>query len=218
MVYPRITWTDCCSATSCSAASGPCPCWAHPSAPGATPASRCRTRLQQLTSWSRAIFTSATPASPPPEEVSAVSRKILEAVLGEQWGCHTCFITRAFKPISSPPEDAGLPHPLPPRCWPQVWALPPWAIRSAASVLQAHFQRVVFHSGSPPDPGLSLQDFQTSYCELSEHNMPADSPRQRRHSPGTGGRTKYSRSAPGQYWDGGIIDYHFDLAQYRVKA
>lgn len=156
-------------------------------------------------------------SKPTPEEVSAVSRKILEAIMGENGGAHllshpriqTHVVTargRGFAASSSTPA--------------LVAGLGAAALNNTLSRqrLQSHFQRVVFHSGSPPDPGLSLQDFQTSYCELSEHNI-----LQTLHASGAiplvlAGEQNIPGAPTGQYWDGGIIDYHFDLSQYRGEG
>jgi hypothetical protein len=82
-------------------------------------------------------------------------------------------------------------------------------------LLKLHFQRVVFHSGQQPNPGLSLHDFHTHYCALREDNVAAAL-----HASGAipfvlTGERDIPGALPGQYWDGGIIDYHFDLGQYR---
>ena len=82
-------------------------------------------------------------------------------------------------------------------------------------LLKLHFQRVVFHSGEQPNPGLALHDFQTRYCRLRETNVAAAL-----HASGAipfvlTGERDIAGAPAGQYWDGGIIDYHFDLGQYR---
>jgi hypothetical protein len=81
-------------------------------------------------------------------------------------------------------------------------------------MLRLHFQRVVFHSGSQPSPGFALHDFDTHYCALHEDNVAAAL-----HASGAipfvlTGERDIPGAPPGQYWDGGIIDYHFDLGQY----
>ena len=82
-------------------------------------------------------------------------------------------------------------------------------------LLKLNFQRVVFHTGGAPNPGLALDDFGTGYCTLREDNVePA------LHASGAipfvlTGEKDIAGAPRGQYWDGGIIDYHFDLGQYR---
>ncbi len=49
-------------------------------------------------------------------------------------------------------------------------------------LLKFHFQRVLFHSGAEPNPGLALHDFHTRYCALREDNVVAVPARQRRHT------------------------------------
>ena len=85
-------------------------------------------------------------------------------------------------------------------------------------LLKLHFQRVVFHSGARPNPGLAFHDFQTHYCSLNEGNVGAAL-----HASGAipfvlTGERDIPAAPPGQYWDGGIIDYHFDLSQYQGEG
>jgi hypothetical protein len=80
------------------------------------------------------------------------------------------------------------------------------------------FQRVVFHSGHEPKPGLTLDDFDTRFCPLQEANVCASL-----HASGAipfllTGERDIAGAPPGQYWDGGIIDYHFDLGQYHGEG
>ncbi|MAT93749.1 MAG: alpha/beta hydrolase [Halioglobus sp.] len=82
-------------------------------------------------------------------------------------------------------------------------------------LLRTHFQRVVFHSPGEARVPLSLHDFDTVYGALDEHNLKAVL-----HASGSipfvlSGERDIPPGPAGQYWDGGIIDYHFDLAQYR---
>ena len=75
---------------------------------------------------------------------------------------------------------------------------------------------MVFHSGQQPNPGLALHDFHTHYCALREDNVAAAL-----HASGaipfvlTGERIspEHCQANTGM---GGIIDYHFDLGQYRA--
>ncbi len=85
-------------------------------------------------------------------------------------------------------------------------------------LLRLAFQRVVFHSSGPAKPGLSLEDFKTSYVRLNPDNLP-----RALHASGAipfvlSGERDIPGAPRGQYWDGGIIDYHFDLAQYRGEG
>jgi hypothetical protein len=81
-------------------------------------------------------------------------------------------------------------------------------------LLRFYFQRVVFHSGEQPSPQLDLHDFHTHYSALRPDNIT-----QTLHASGAipfvlTGERDIPGAPPGQYWDGGIIDYHFDLGQY----
>lgn len=85
-------------------------------------------------------------------------------------------------------------------------------------LLNQLFQRVVFHSGPQPRPELTLQDFNTQYVGLQADNVCASL-----HASGAipfllTGERDIVGAPPGQYWDGGIIDYHFDLGQYRGEG
>lgn len=85
-------------------------------------------------------------------------------------------------------------------------------------LLRHAFQRVVFHSAAEHNPGLSYHDFHTEYVPLSATNVaPA------LHASGSipfvlTGERDIPGAPPGQYWDGGIIDYHFDLDQYHGEG
>ncbi|MEP1469576.1 MAG: patatin-like phospholipase family protein [Halieaceae bacterium] len=81
-------------------------------------------------------------------------------------------------------------------------------------LLRHAFQRVVFHSKPKHNPELSFHDFHTRYVSLQQENLAAAL-----HASGSipfvlTGERDISGAPPGQYWDGGIIDYHFDLDQY----
>ena len=81
-------------------------------------------------------------------------------------------------------------------------------------LLNWSFQRVVFHSAAQPAPGLALQDFATTYAPLRADNL-----QRVLHASGAipfvlTGERNIPGAPPGQYWDGGIIDYHFDPGQY----
>lgn len=82
-------------------------------------------------------------------------------------------------------------------------------------LLHLHFQRVVFHNADQPQSEFDLHDFQTRYCALT-----ADNVARTLHASGAipfvlAGERDIPGAPTGHYWDGGIIDYHFDLAQHR---
>ena len=85
-------------------------------------------------------------------------------------------------------------------------------------LLRHAFQRVVFHSAPEHNPGLSYHDFHTAYVPLDRDNAAAAL-----HASGSipfvlTGERDIAGAPPGQYWDGGIIDYHFDLDQYHGEG
>jgi len=80
--------------------------------------------------------------------------------------------------------------------------------------LRHAFQRVVFHSGAMPLAGLPFEDFDTAYTPLNAGNLTAAL-----HASGAipfvlAGERDIANAPSGQYWDGGIIDYHFDLQRF----
>ena len=152
-------------------------------------------------------------AKPGPEEVTAVSRGILQSVLADSGAealvNHPRIRSHIVTARGKGPAASRRPAAL-------ATGMGVAALGNAVSrkLLRHQFQRVVFHSRAGGDPGLALNDFDTCYCPLT-----ADSVLPALHASGaipfvlTGERD--IPSAPrGQYWDGGIIDYHFDLANY----
>jgi hypothetical protein len=156
-------------------------------------------------------------SKPTAAEVSEVSREILRRVLGGAGAdalanhprIHSHIVTargRGAAGASSTPLLAT--------------GMGAAALGNAISrrLLSAQFQRVVFHSHAQPNPGLAFEDFATRYCRLREDNVATAL-----HASGAipfvlTGERDISGAPPGQYWDGGIIDYHFDLAQYRGEG
>ncbi|MBE9538666.1 MAG: patatin-like phospholipase family protein [Proteobacteria bacterium] len=150
---------------------------------------------------------------PSAEQVSAASLDILKRVLGESGAAQivghprvsTHIVTaRGRGPTAS--TSTGI----------MATGMGAAALGNAVSrqLLKLAFQRVVFHSGPMAKPQLSLHDFDSCFVTLDENNLaPA------LHASGSipfvlTGERDIPRAPPGQYWDGGIIDYHFDLAQF----
>jgi hypothetical protein len=81
---------------------------------------------------------------------------------------------------------------------------------ASRQLLPALFQRVIFTSAG--SPALPLDDFATVHCPLTEETVaPA------LHATGSiplllRGERDIAGAPQGHYWDGGIIDYHFDPA------
>ena len=83
------------------------------------------------------------------------------------------------------------------------------------NLLQSWFQRVVFSCRGYEDLDFSFEDFNTLHIPLSRDNareallasasIPFLMPGQRNIAGGP----------PGHYWDGGIVDYHFDFSNHR---
>lgn len=154
------------------------------------------------------------PDKPTPLEVSTTSLQMLERVLGESGidailhhpRLHTHIVTARGRGLAASTSRAPL-----------ATGMGAAALGNAVSreLLKLQFQRVVFHSGDRPDSTLTLEDFQTAYCPLNRANLTAAL-----HASGAipfvlTGERDIPGAPAGQYWDGGIIDYHFDLARLR---
>jgi hypothetical protein len=146
-------------------------------------------------------------------EVSTVSRDILDNLLGESGRAdlvnHPRIQTHIVTARGRGPAGAQSTPLL-------ATAMGAAALGNAVSrhLLKLNFQRVVFHTGTAPNPGLALDDFGTGYCHLREDNI-----ERALHASGAipfvlTGERDIPGAPRGQYWDGGIIDYHFDLGQY----
>ena len=153
-------------------------------------------------------------AKPGPEEVTAVSRGILQSVLADSGAealvNHPRIRSHIVTARGKGPAASRSPAAL-------ATGMGVAALGNAVSrkLLRHQFQRVVFHSSAGGSPGLELNDFDTRYCPLSPDSvLPA------LHASGAipfvlTGERDIPGAPKGQYWDGGIIDYHFDLAKYR---
>lgn len=154
-------------------------------------------------------------SKPTAEEVSAFSRGLLHRVFGAVGAAaivdHPRFRThivtaRARGPAGSPFKPA------------LASGMGAAAISNAIDrrLLAWSFQRVVFHSGAAATPGLALADFHTHFAPLTVGNTNAVL-----HATGSipfvlAGEPSIDQGPDGgHYWDGGIIDYHFDLSDYR---
>ncbi len=153
-------------------------------------------------------------SAPDAAEISEVSRGMLAQLLGENGGMHIVNHPRIRSHIVTArgrgPAGATSRTLL-------ATALGSAAFSNGVSrrLLRLYFQRVIFQSGLRPNAGLDLHDFQTHYVALSQRNVGAAL-----HASGSipfvlTGERDIDGAPPGQYWDGGIIDYHFDLEQFR---
>lgn len=153
-------------------------------------------------------------SKPTAAEVSEVSRNILDELLGENGAAelvnHPRIQTHIVTARGRGPAAARSTALL-------ASGMGAAALGNTVSrrLLNLNFQRVIFHSGATANPGLALEDFTTRYCRLQENSIGAVL-----HASGAipfvlTGEQDIPGAPPGQYWDGGIIDYHFDLTQYR---
>jgi len=74
------------------------------------------------------------------------------------------------------------------------------------------FQRVVFSSG--PSVGFDFQDFNTVHVPLAAANLKGSLLASGSIPFLMSGQRDLPGAPKGQYWDGGVIDYHFDLENY----
>ncbi len=150
---------------------------------------------------------------PTPAEISAASARMLEHLLGDDGASAIAAHPRIHSHIVTArgrgPAGASQPALL-------AAAMGAAAIGNSLHrrLLNLSFQRVVFHSGSHPAPLLELSDFETVYTPLRPATVPLAL-----HASGSipfllAGERDIAGAPAGQYWDGGIIDYHFDLRRY----
>ena len=83
------------------------------------------------------------------------------------------------------------------------------------NLLQSWFQRVVFSCRGYEDLDFEFEDFTTLHIPLS-----ADNAREALLASASipflmPGERDISGGPPGHYWDGGIVDYHFDFSNHR---
>jgi hypothetical protein len=83
-------------------------------------------------------------------------------------------------------------------------------------LLAKGFQRVVFSSGL--SRGFRFQDFDTLYVPLSADNLKPALIASGSIPFLMSGQRNVPGAPVGQYWDGGVIDYHFDLDNYADKG
>lgn len=150
---------------------------------------------------------------PTPAEVSRVSARILESMLGE----HGARAIVEHPKIRSHIITARGRGPAASTGGPLLGS----AMAAAAlgnslhrRLLHGGFQRVVFHSGEVADPALLLPGFSTCFTPLR-----TDTVARALHASGSipfvlTGERDIPGAPPGQYWDGGIIDYHFEPRRY----
>ena len=156
-------------------------------------------------------------SKPSAAEVSEVSRAILQSVLGDDGASQLVDNPRIRTHIVTARGRGPAASTSTPLLATGMGAA---ALGNTFSrrLLRLPFQRVVFHSGAAPSPGLVFHDFDTDFCGLRADNVaPA------LHASGAipfvlTGERDIPGAPPGQYWDGGIIDYHFDLGQYRGEG
>ena len=147
---------------------------------------------------------------PGPQEISAASSAMLKHILGDAGAARVAHNPRLHSYIVTArgrgPAAASNPALL-------AAGLGTAALANAVhrALLPGLFQRVVFASEGAPV--LPLTDFAAEQVALSERTVaPA------LHASGSipfvlAGERDIPGAPPGQYWDGGIIDYHFDPAQ-----
>ena len=81
--------------------------------------------------------------------------------------------------------------------------------------LESLFQRIIFEAGPATDVRYSPADFSTRRTPLTAHNAVAALMASAAIPYVFGGVTDPSAQTSATHWDGGIIDYHFDLGHLR---
>ncbi len=83
------------------------------------------------------------------------------------------------------------------------------------TLLQPWFQRVVFSSHGPAGLGFQFDDFNSLHVNLTPDNARAAILASGSIPFLMPGERDISAAPAGHYWDGGIVDYHFDFGNYR---
>ncbi|EED31553.1 alpha/beta superfamily hydrolase [gamma proteobacterium NOR5-3] len=146
---------------------------------------------------------------PDTREISAASMAMLAYIFGDRGTeelishplLHSYVLTARGRGLNSSGHRAGL-----------ALGMGSAAIANSLhrDLLTTQFQRVLFTSeGAPPLP---LEDFNSVQVPLQK-----DTVARALHASGSipfllAGERDIPRAPPGHYWDGGIIDYHFDLS------
>lgn len=156
--------------------------------------------------------------SPDQDEITTVSRGILDQVLGTDGARQIVENKRIITHI-------GTVRGRGPLALQQTFihgaglALAALSNIAHRSLLQPWYQRVIFSGdGTGEGAGMTFRDFSTEYVPLSTDNLTdalmasGSIPLTLRGVPTPAGAPK------GLYWDGGIVDYHHDLRAYTGKG
>lgn len=148
---------------------------------------------------------------PTPAEVSEISARMLADILGPDGG-EALINHRCLESHIVTARGRGLAGSV--RTFPLLAGMGMAAVGNAASrrLLSPSFQRVIFHSNGARL--LTPRDFATRHVALTAATVSAAL-----HASGAipfvlSGERDIPGAPRGQYWDGGIIDYHFDLADF----
>ena len=150
---------------------------------------------------------------PTTREISAVTRSMLSDLLGREGKQAILDETRLRTRIVTARAPVSVNPKRPLRMASHMASA---AVGNAVSrsVLQRHFQRVIFHSGSTPHEPLPISGFSTEFVPLEESSIAPAIHASSSIPAVLTGESNIHGAPPGHYWDGGIIDYHFDLAHF----
>jgi hypothetical protein len=130
------------------------------------------------------------------------------------WICeHPRFVTHIVTARGRGPNSAG--HP-----WPQAAGMALAGLSNALDrrLLQSWFQRVVFSCRGYEDLDFDFEDFSTLHIPLSRENARAALLASASIPFLMPGERDIAGGPPGHYWDGGIVDYHFDFSNHRGEG
>lgn len=159
------------------------------------------------------------PADPRPrtEIVGEQCRWVLDGYLEEadyRMLCdHPRFITHVVTARGRGPNSAK--HPVP-----QATGMVLAGLSNAfnRNLLQPWFQRVVFSCRGYEDLDFEFEDFDTLHIPLSVENARAALLASGSIPLLMPGERDIAGGPPGHYWDGGIVDYHFDFSNHRGEG
>ncbi len=126
---------------------------------------------------------------------------------------HPRFITHVVTARGRGPNSAK--HPVP-----QATGMALAGLSNALNrnLLQSWFQRVVFSCRGYEDLDFEFEDFDTLHIPLSLENARAALLASGSIPFLMPGERDVAGGPPGHYWDGGIVDYHFDFSNHRGEG
>jgi hypothetical protein len=149
-------------------------------------------------------------ASPGPAKVAAVLSAVLDTVLGER-GVDEILSHRWFRTHIVTAQGRGLARDGSPRALTAALLVAGALNIAARRTLSWQFTRTIFSSASDRRPFATLNDLPTRFVALTRDNL-RDALRASGSIPLVIDGVSIPSAPGGLHWDGGVTDYHLDLA------